>query len=180
MIDWQSIKELTNQHGYMSNIDRMSDRVKNTGEVFTPTDTVIEILQKINIKQFAPGKIVLDPACGDGQFLVPVKWLKVLHFGMSEEDALKDIYGIDIMRDNVDLCKKRLGGGNIYMGDTMNTSVKLEEQTADEWKKIREIVGEPVFDFSDGKPDEEILKAKKENKKKKPVNMTIETLSNFY
>ena len=28
---------------------------------------------------------------------------------MTEEDALKDIYNVDIMRDNVDLCKKRLG-----------------------------------------------------------------------
>ena len=133
---WHKIKELTDKHGYMSGVDRMSDRVKKTGEIFTPTDLVIEILQKADIKQFAPGKTIIDPTCGDGQFLVPVKWLKVLHFNMTEEDALKDIYGVDIMRDNVDLCKKRLGGGNIFMGNTLDPFTKLDEQTEYEHKQM--------------------------------------------
>ena len=133
---WHKIKELTDKHGYMSGVDRMSERVKKTGEIFTPTDLVIEILQKADIKQFAPGKTIIDPTCGDGQFLVPVKWLKVLHFNMTEEDALKDIYGVDIMRDNVDLCKKRLGGGNIFMGNTLDPFTKLDEQTEYEHKQM--------------------------------------------
>ena len=133
---WHKIKELTDKHGYMSGVDRMSERVKKTGEIFTPTDLVIEILQKADIKQFAPGKTIIDPTCGDGQFLVPVKWLKVLHFNMTEEDALKDIYGVDIMRDNVDLCKKRLGGGNIYMGNTLDPFTRLDEQTEYEHEQI--------------------------------------------
>ena len=133
---WHKIKELTDKHGYMSGVDRMSERVKKTGEIFTPTDLVIEILQKADIKQFAPGKTIIDPTCGDGQFLVPVKWLKVLHFNMTEEDALKDIYGVDIMRDNVDLCKKRLGGGNIFMGNTLDPFTKLDEQTEYEHEQI--------------------------------------------
>ena len=133
---WHKIKELTDKHGYMSGVDRMSERVKKTGEIFTPTDLVIEILQKADIKQFAPGKTIIDPTCGDGQFLVPVKWLKVLHFNMTEEDALKDIYGVDIMRDNVDICKKRLGGGNIFMGNTLDPFTKLDEQTEYEHEQI--------------------------------------------
>jgi len=140
---WDKIKELSDKHGYMSGIDRMSDRVKKTGEIFTPIELVIEILQKMNIDEFAPGKTVVDPACGDGQFLVPVKWLKVLHFGMTEEDAIKDIYGVDIMRDNVDLCKKRLGGsgGNIYMGNTLDPNTKLEDQTEYEYRRILDLFG---------------------------------------
>ena len=133
---WHKIKELTDKHGYMSGVDRMSERVKKTGEIFTPTDLVIEILQKADIKQFAPGKTIIDPTCGDGQLLVPVKWLKVLHFNMTEEDALKDIYGVDIMRDNVDLCKKRLGGGNIFMGNTLDPFTRLDEQTEYEHEQI--------------------------------------------
>ena len=133
---WHKIKELTDKHGYMSGVDRMSERVKKTGEIFTPTDLVIEILQKADIKQFAPGKTIIDPTCGDGQFLVPVKWLKVLHFNMTEEDALKDIYGVDIMRDNVDLCKKRLGGGNIFMGNTLDPFTRLDEQTEYEHQQM--------------------------------------------
>ena len=113
---WNKIAELTNEHGYMSGVDRESDRVKATGEVYTPTELVIEIMQKMienDPDVFAPGKTVIDPACGDGQFLVPVKWYKVLVHGMTEQEALNDIYGIDIMPDNVDVCKRRLGGGNI-------------------------------------------------------------------
>ena len=142
---WSKIAELTNQHGYMSGVDRMTDRVKSTGEVFTPTALVIEMLQKMlenNPEVFAPGKTVLDPACGDGQFLVPVKWYKVLRYDISEEQALRDIYGVDIMRDNVDLCKKRLGGGNIIMGNALDPYDKLPEQTEEEHKLMKSIFGQ--------------------------------------
>jgi SAM-dependent methyltransferase len=134
--DWAEIARLSDQHGYMSGVDRMSERVKATGEVFTPTAIVLEMLQDIPLENFAPGKTILDPACGDGQFLVPVKYLKMFAFGMSEANALNDIYGVDIMRDNVDLCIERLGGGNVVMGDTLNPYARLEGQTEDEHKKM--------------------------------------------
>ena len=142
-INWQPIKDKVNEHGYMSGVDRMSDRVKKTGEVFTPTDTVIQMIELTGIDKFQPGETVFDPMCGDGQMLVTVKWLKVLHFGMTEEDALKDIYGVDIMRDNVVLCKKRLGGGNIYMGNTLDPNTKLEDQTEYEYKRMVDLFGGP-------------------------------------
>ena len=129
MVNWEPIKDRVNEHGYMSGVDRMSDRVKKTGEIFTPTDIVIKMIEKSGIDKYGPGKIVLDPACGDGQMLVTAKWLKILHFGMTEKYALNELYGVDIMRDNVDLCKKRLGGGNVYMGDFLNPNIKLDEQT---------------------------------------------------
>ena len=144
-INWQPIKDKVNEHGYMSGVDRMSDRVKKTGEVFTPTDTVVQMIELTGIDKFEPGKTVFDPMCGDGQMLVTVKWLKVLHFGMTEEDAIKDIYGVDIMRDNVDMCKKRLGGsgGNIYMGNTLDPNTKLEDQTEYEYRRILDLFGGP-------------------------------------
>ena len=129
MVNWQSIKDKVNEHGYMSGIDRMSDRVKKTGEIFTPTNIVIKMIEKSGVDKYGPGKIVLDPACGDGQMLVTAKWLKVLHFGMTEQDAVNELYGVDIMRDNVVLCKRRLGGCNVYMGDFLNPNIKLDEQT---------------------------------------------------
>ena len=138
---WDKIAEKTNEHGYMSGVDRESDRVKATGEVYTPTDLVIEMLQTMDIEDFAPGKTTLDPACGDGQLLVPIKWLKVFHYNMSEEDAVKDLYGVDIMRDNVDLCKRRLGGGNIVMGNTLNPDVYLDGQSEDEYFSMRKWFG---------------------------------------
>ena len=138
---WNEVKRRTDEHGYMSGVDRMTDRVKETGEVFTPTDLVIEIVQNLGLDKLAPGKTVLDPACGDGQFLVVTKWVKVLHHGMTEQDALADIYGVDIMRDNVDVCKTRLGGGNIVMGDTLNPNIPLPEQTEYEYSLIKDWFG---------------------------------------
>jgi hypothetical protein len=135
---WKQISDLANEHGYMSGVDRMSDRVKETGEVFTPTELVIEIVQQLDIDQFAPSKTVIDPACGDGQFLIVALGVKMFHFGMSREDALEDIYGVDLMRDNVDLCKRRLGGGNIVMGNTLDPTTPLDGQTPEETRLMSE------------------------------------------
>jgi len=126
---WSQVKDRMNDHSYMGEIDRDEYRIKVTAEVFTPTDLVIRMIRECGADMFAPGKTVFDPACGDGQFLVAAKWVKVLFHGMSENDALNDLYGVDLMRDNVDLCKKRLGGGTILMGDSLNPEKNIENQT---------------------------------------------------
>ena len=135
---WDKVRQLANEHDYMGGISREKYRVKATGEVFTPTELVIEIVQQLDIDQFAPSKTVIDPACGDGQFLIVALGIKMFHFGMSREDALKDIYGVDLMRDNVDLCKRRLGGGNIVMGNTLDPTTPLDGQTPEEARLMRE------------------------------------------
>jgi len=133
---WKIIRDKMNNHQYMSGVERSFERVKNSGEIFTPTDLVLEMLSKCDLDIFSPNKTVLDPACGDGQFLYAVYLIKTIHFGMTHEDALEDIYGVDIMRDNVDLCKKRLGGGTIIMGDTLNPDKNIEGQTREERIKM--------------------------------------------
>tara|TARA_B100001113_G_scaffold137132_1_gene112546 strand:+ start:245 stop:697 length:453 start_codon:yes stop_codon:yes gene_type:complete len=137
---WDKIRNKVNNHAYMSSIDRDKQRVQATAEIFTPTDLVIEMLSKINIDRLGAGKTVLDPACGDGQFLTAIKWVKVYIHQMTEEEALQDIYGVDIMRDNVDLCKKRLGGGTILMGDSLHPDKRLDGQTDDEYHRVNIIL----------------------------------------
>jgi len=144
---WNEIKKLVDEHGYMSGVDRMSDRVYQTGEVFTPTDLVVDMLEGLPTSMFAPGKTVIDPACGDGQFLIAVKWLKVIAFNMSQDEALEDIYGVDIMRDNVDLCKERLEGGNIVMGNTLEPNTRLDEQTDEEHRLMIKWFGVAQLSF---------------------------------
>ena len=93
---------------YMSGTDREHSRVKATGEVFTPTPLVEEILDKMDPLLFTNSeKTFLDPACGDGQFLASVLYRK-LQNGIDFETALSTIYGVDLMSDNVDLCRERL------------------------------------------------------------------------
>ena len=142
---WSEVKNRMDDHSYMGEINRDEYRVKVTAEVFTPTDLVIRMLRECGADKFTPGKTVLDPACGDGQFLVAVKWVKVLFHGMTESDALNDIYGIDLMRDNVDLCKKRLGGGTILMGDSLNPGERIKEQTDAEYNRLLQLFTTTVF-----------------------------------
>lgn len=133
---WLEIARRVDDHAYMSGVERTVARVAGSGEIFTPTALVIEMLRTQPLSTFGPGKTVFDPACGDGQFLVAVKWTKVLALGMSEEVALQDIYGVDIMRDNVDICKRRLGGGTILMGNTLQPALHLPGQTLHEHQTV--------------------------------------------
>jgi type I restriction-modification system DNA methylase subunit len=93
---------------YMSGVEREKTRVKATGEVFTPTPLVEEILDKMDQTLFSdPTKTFLDSSCGDGQFLASVLYRK-LENGIDFETALSTIYGVDLMQDNVELCRERL------------------------------------------------------------------------
>ena len=93
---------------YMSGVQRTQARVKATGEVFTPTELVREMLEQIPIDQFTdPNKTFLDNSCGDGQFLGEVL-IRKMENGSTFEQALQTVYGVDLMEDNVALCRERL------------------------------------------------------------------------
>ena len=103
------------EHAYMSGVARDKLRVKATGEVFTPTELVQEILDKLDPVLFQdPTKTFIDPSCGDGQFLSEVLIRKVEN-GIDFETALSTIYGVDLMQDNVDLCRERLLCGQAHL-----------------------------------------------------------------
>lgn len=92
----------------MSGIERDKLRVKATGEVFTPTPLVQEMLSQLPEEQFTdPTKTFLDPSCGDGQFLSEVL-IRKMENGSTFEKALSTIYGVELMPDNVKLCRDRL------------------------------------------------------------------------
>jgi hypothetical protein len=93
---------------YMGGVERDQLRVKSTGEVFTPTNLVREMLEQIPIEQFTDtAKTFLDNSCGDGQFLGEVL-IRKMENGSTFEEALSTVYGVDLMIDNVDLCRERL------------------------------------------------------------------------
>jgi len=117
---------------YMGGVERDQLRVKATGEVFTPTPLAQEMLDQLPIDVFTdPTKTFLDPACGDGQFLGEVL-IRKMENGSTFEQALSTVYGVDLMIDNVDLCRERLLCGqdhlrhiveqNIYQADGLKFS----------------------------------------------------------
>jgi len=102
--------------GYMSGIERERLRVKETHEIFTPTYLSQQILDEE--EQNSPNmfkdwsKTYMDNSCGDGQFLSEVVIRKMERSGCTLEQALSTTYGVELMEDNVKLCKERLRGPN--------------------------------------------------------------------
>lgn len=101
---------------YMSGIERDKHRVKQTAEVFTPTPLVQEMLDKLEEQDptlFSdPNKTFLDNSCGDGQFLSEVVIKKITKSNCTLLQALSTTYGVDLMEDNVNECRRRLSGPN--------------------------------------------------------------------
>jgi len=102
--------------GYMSGVERDKLRIKQTAEFFTPTELVQKMLNKLEEQDptlFSdPNKTFLDNSCGDGQFLSEVVIRKMERSGCTLEQALKTTYGVELMEDNVNECRKRLAGPN--------------------------------------------------------------------
>lgn len=99
---------------YMSGIERDRLRQKETAEVFTPTYFVQQILDEEEINSpdmfTDENKTYMDNSCGDGQILSEVVIRKMQRSNCTLEKALSTIYGVELMEDNVKLCKERLAG----------------------------------------------------------------------
>lgn len=94
-----------------SNLIKSKQRVKDFAEVFTPDFVVKDMCDLV------PSEIweniestVLEPACGNGNFIVEILARKYSHC-KTEKDGLKalaSVVGVDIQQDNVDECRERL------------------------------------------------------------------------
>jgi len=97
-----------------SSSERREKRSKQTAEVFTPPKLVKKILDRLTKEAASEGeniwkngKTFIDPAAGNGNFLVHVLYRK-LSRGHNSLGALQSVYGVDIMHDNVMQCRMRL------------------------------------------------------------------------
>lgn len=83
-------------------------RIKQTAEVFTPRILVDQLLDNLPSSEFESAhKTFLDHSCGDGAFLAGVLLRKLRH-GHSFEQSIRTIFGVDLMEDNVTMCRNRL------------------------------------------------------------------------
>jgi hypothetical protein len=85
-------------------------RIKQTGEVFTPRSLIREMLDRLpNAVWFDPNKRWLEPAAGDGNFLVEIK-ARLLQAGHDEIHILEHmIFSIELIDDNHWALQHRLG-----------------------------------------------------------------------
>jgi len=100
----------------MSGIERDKLRVKFTSEIFTKTEDVQTCLDEFEEDVWLDiNQKFIDASCGDGQFLSEVIIRKMEQSNCTLEQALSTTYGVELMEDNVELCKKRLAGPNPTM-----------------------------------------------------------------
>ncbi len=102
-----------------STVDRSDDRIKSTGEVFTPMELVYEMLAGIPTDVLSDDtKTYMDNSCGSGNFLFGL--LQVLTgevtldghptYSHNKQHVLDNqLFGVDFMEDNIKETRKRLG-----------------------------------------------------------------------
>ena len=92
-------------------------RVADHGEVFTNPREVNAMLDLVRDESFRLDSRFLEPACGDGNFLIEIlrRKLSLLQDIKSPTDwefqsliAVGSCYGIDILPDNAEACRTRL------------------------------------------------------------------------
>jgi len=87
---------------------RSKDNVRDNGEVFTPFAIVDKMLALIPDAAWDdPEYCFLEPACGNGQFLVRIFERRIAS-GLSIEDSLNTMIGMDITNQNILDCHFRL------------------------------------------------------------------------
>jgi len=90
---------------------RGKDRVKQTAEVFTPMDLCLQMVRDIPQEKLKdPTTTYLDNSCGDGNFLVTLLQVLTEEYNHPRDQVLNtQLYGVDLMPDNIATVKERLG-----------------------------------------------------------------------
>lgn len=100
---------------------KSKQRVADHGEVFTPRWLVDDMLDLVKGETERIDSRFLEPACGSGNFLVPVLERKLAavrsRYGRNDFEkrhyallALMSVYGIELLADNAAECRENLEG----------------------------------------------------------------------
>lgn len=98
---------------------KSKERVVERGEVFTAEREVNAMLDLVANECLRPDSRFLEPACGDGNFLSAILKRKLAELRRKYKNSPRDyermaivaigsLYGVDIMNDNVEVCRERL------------------------------------------------------------------------
>jgi hypothetical protein len=142
---------------------KSKSRVADHGEVFTPPWLVEKMLDLVGGETERIDARFLEPACGSGNFLVPIVQRKLaaveLKFGKSEFEkghyallALMCAYGIELLPDNIVECRTNIlevfadylslqEADELYLAASYVLSLNLVHGDA---MTMRDIEGEPI------------------------------------
>ncbi|WP_448530080.1 HsdM family class I SAM-dependent methyltransferase [Raineya sp.] len=135
----------------MASLTKIYDKQKLFGKIYTPRFIVEKILQEIGFNDSSIlGKTILDPACGDGRFLIVVAE-SIIKFSPKEmlKENLEKIYGWDIDEQAVALCRENLNNLTKPLGVEINWNIEvcnsLKKIIDFETTKFDFIIGNPPY-----------------------------------
>jgi len=115
---FKNIYKLTLEKDIQSQV-KSKQRIAEHGEVFTDAREVNSMLDLVKQETLRIDSRFLEPACGNGNFLVEIlkRKLEVVNFKYRKSQleweryavlAISSLYGVDILEDNAIECRKRL------------------------------------------------------------------------
>jgi len=141
----------------MGSLSKTYSDEKLAGRVYTPPDLVARILDLAGYAG-AAGARVLDPACGDGQFLVEVV-RRILDATPRDRlpEALRAVHGWDLDAEAVAACRQRLDALVAPHGVAVDWNVRVRNaldahRGGDLFAAGDGAPGEAPFDFVVGNP----------------------------
>lgn len=89
--------------------ERTKERIKKNGEVFTPSSIIEQMMDMVDDENVwaDPTKTFLDPTCGNGNILIGMLRRRLAN-GVSPKDAVSTLFGVELMEDNVKMCRERI------------------------------------------------------------------------
>jgi len=125
---------------------KSKQRIVDYGEVLTGRREVNAMLDLVKQETERIESRFLEPACGDGNFLSAIleRKLAVVEKRYSKSQieyernailAVSSVYGIDILQDNVEICRERL----FRIFDRLYTDL-FENSTSDECRKAARFI----------------------------------------
>lgn len=171
--------------GNFEGLIKSKARVHDSGEVFTPKHIVQDICNLDGIKEasYSLTKRILEPSCGNGNFLVELVARKLFIAAKAEDletyklysiMGLSTIYGVDIQADNVQEARNRIfnqvdGAYKQFTGDP-------DQDLDKKYESIVKSILEHNIVFGDALSNKmEYLKFSKDNGKEKTRMLKFHT-----
>ncbi len=129
--------------------------INENGIVFTPQYIASFICDGVfsDVKQWDKGIKLIDPGCGCGIFLIAAVINISTRFEIPAKEIIKNnIYGIDIMPENVNRCRRILKALVEKEGDSIDESeinIKCADSLRNDWNELFNTEG---FDYVIGNP----------------------------
>ena len=131
----------------MASLQKKYSNEKLKGQIFTPFFIVDKILDDINYNSAdILGQTILDPACGDGRFLIKIAE-RIIKFSKPEKlkENLENIYGWDTDELAINEAKVLLNKVISKSNIVVNWNIKVADALQQKDLKFDFIVGNPPY-----------------------------------